>query len=85
MNKDDIIKKIEYRVTKYSIWTIGITDDPIRRKTEHENDGQVVTQWEAWEVDSEQDARDIEKYFLDKGMESGGDEGEENPTFVYNF
>ncbi len=85
MNKGDIIKKIEYRVNKYSVWTIGITNDPIRRKTELENAGQAVTQWEAWEADSEQDARDIEKHFLDKGMESAADEGEENPTFVYNF
>ena len=27
------------RKDDYSIWTIGITDDPSRRKSEHERDG----------------------------------------------
>ena len=29
--------KIEAKVGTYSIWTIGVTDDPDRRRTEHGN------------------------------------------------
>ena len=36
-----------------TIWTIGITDDPDRRKSEHENDGKSVKYWKHWKADSE--------------------------------
>jgi predicted GIY-YIG superfamily endonuclease len=42
MNASQIISAIEQRVLsarekKYSIWTIGVTADPERRKSEHGN------------------------------------------------
>lgn len=84
MEKSEIIKAIENRVEKYSVWTIGITNDPDRRRKEHEADKKDTKYWKEWKADSERDARDIEKHFKDKGM--GGDTGGgDNPTYVYIF
>ena len=47
-----------------SIWTIGITDRPDSRRTEHGK----PPHWMQWKADSEAIARAVEKYFLEKGM-----------------
>lgn len=78
MNKSDIISEIEDRVSRskkadYTIWTIGITDKPKIRKDQHENGGKEIKHWKDWSTNSEKDGRDIEEYFLDKGMK--GDTG----------
>lgn len=89
MNKDTIKKEIEARVMSenhkdYKYWTVGVTDDPGRRKGEHENDGKKVDWWKAWDADSEDDAREIEGHYKDKGMK-GGEGGRGNADFVYIF
>lgn len=89
MKESEIINAIEKRVQsaktkKYSIWTIGITNDPKRRRDEHENDGKNVKYWSHWTADSESIARKVEQHFLDKGMKGGGGGGE-NPRYVYVF
>lgn len=81
----EIIKVIEEKVmsfnpAKYSVWTIGITNDPDRRKTEHDN----PKYWTQWTADNETIARNVEEHFLHKGMK-GGSGGGENPTYVYIF
>lgn len=83
--KKTIISEIDGRVndakTKdYKIWTIGITNNVERRKGEHDD----PKYWRDWKADSEKDARDIEKYFQDKGMK-GDTGGGDNPTYVYIF
>ncbi len=88
MMKNEIIAAIVNRVMgaeekKYSIWTIGITNDPERRKDEHDT-GNKVKHWKDWKANSESDARTIEKYFLDKGMK-GDTGGGTTPTYVYIF
>ena len=85
MDKDSIIDGIDGRVNRaekkdYSIWTIGITNNPERRKGEHDN----PKHWMDWKADSEEDARDIEEHFKEKGMK-GGLGGGNNPTYVYIF
>jgi len=80
MNESEIIAAIEKRVKTYSAWTIGITDDPERRKAEHDH----PKYWQHWKADSEAIARSVEKYFLDKGMK-GAPGGGENPNYVYIF
>ena len=85
MKEDEIKQEIEGRVNHakkvdYKIWTIGITDDPERRREEH-NDPKY---WKHWKADTETIARNVEKYFLDKGMK--GDTGGGNtPNYVYIF
>lgn len=85
MKESEIKSAIEQRVKstkskKYSIWTIGITDDPKRRKTEHDN----PKYWMQWKADTEAIARKVEKHFLDKGMK-GATGGGEHPNWVYIF
>ena len=67
----------------YSIWTIGVTDDPARRKDEH---GQKhdVQHWKQWKADNETAARNVEEYFLGKGMK-GGSGGPGTADYVYIF
>jgi len=85
MQRATIISEIEKRVMstenkKYSVWTVGITNDTERRKDEHGN----PKYWLDWYAESENDVRTIEKHFLDKGMK--GDTGGGNtPDYVYIF
>ncbi len=65
---------------KYSIWTVGVTDDPKRRKAEHEN----TKAWRQWNAGSETAARNVEKHFLGKGMKGGGG-GPGKADYVYIF
>ncbi|MBA7579355.1 hypothetical protein ES708_21225 [subsurface metagenome] len=64
----------------YSLWTIGVTDDPNKRKEEHGN----PKYWHQWDADSEQQARNVESYFMDKGMK-GGTGGLGSADYVYIF
>ena len=80
MKESEIIAEIEKKVSYYSAWTIGITNDPKRRREEHGN----PSSWYEWKANSEKIVRNVEKYFLDKGMKGGGGGGE-NPTWVYIF
>ena len=50
--KEDEIKTAVERVrgsTRYSSWTIGITDNPTQRKSQHGN----PTAWHHWRADTE--------------------------------
>jgi predicted GIY-YIG superfamily endonuclease len=84
MNESELKAAIQRKVITYSVWTIGITDDPERRKKEHENEGKSVEYWSHWKADTEAIARAVEAYFIDKGMK-GGTGGGEHPTYVYVF
>lgn len=79
-NESGTIKEIESKAHIYKNWTIGITNDPDRFKSEH---GNPFT-WYQWKASSEGSARKIKSYFLEKGMKEdtgGGD----FPTYVYIF
>lgn len=65
---------------KYSIWTIGVTDNPQKRKEEHDS----PKYWHQWSASTEQAARDIEACFLKKGCK-GGTGGGGNANYVYIF
>lgn len=86
MQESAIIRAIEQKIgsTDIKIWTIGVTDDPQRRKAEHDANGESTTHWTDWKADTETIARNVEKYFLDKGMK-GGTGGGEHPIYVYVF
>jgi len=84
MNRNSIATEIANIVSNskvsYSGWTIGVTDNPTQRKTEHGNPGS----WRQWNADSETDARAVESYFLEKGMK-GGTGGLGSADYVYIF
>ena len=66
--------------SQYSLWTIGITADPVHRKQKHAN----PLSWQQWETTSETAARQIKKHFLAKGCQ-GTTEVSQNPDHVYIF
>ncbi len=81
MASESVIKAdIEKVVGEYSIWTIGVTDNPTRRKGEHGN----PSAWRHWNADTEQIARDVEAYFTAKGMK-GDTGGRGDADYVYIF
>lgn len=81
LNEYELIRAIDGLVGRtYSAWTVGITENPEQRKIEHGN----PTNWNVWHADSEQIARNVERYFLDKGCK-GGTGGGDHPTYVYVF
>jgi hypothetical protein len=89
MNEQQIRTAIEARVQiskdkRYGIWTIGITDNPVRRQTERDDEGRNTRYWLSWMADSEAIARNVEAFFIEKGMK-GGVGGETNGNFVYIF
>jgi len=90
MDKSQIISEIEGRVGRakggedYTIWTVGVTDTPKTRKDQHDSEGKKVKHWKDWSTDSEKDGRDIEEYFLDKGMK-GDTGGGGSASYVYIF
>lgn len=86
MSYDEIVKAIDSKVssTGYSIWTIGVTDDPDKRKEEYKYNNESVTYWKEWKTDSEKVGRDVEKHFLDLKMK-GGTGGGGKAGYVYVF
>lgn len=88
VSESQMKSEIERRVMSaekkdYSIWTIGVTDDPNRRKEEHGRD-HGTKYWMQWKADNETAARNVEKYFRDKGMK-GGTGGLGTADYVYIF
>lgn len=71
---------IEWVGSDYSNWYIGITDDPDTRRQQHTN----TSRWKAWPANSENDAREIEREFLNKGMR-GDTGGGYTPNWVYVY
>jgi len=71
---------IERIVSDYSIWTIGVTDNPDRRRIEHDN----PSVWGHWDADTERAAKNIETYFVGKGMK-GDVGGGGRADYVYIF
>ena len=89
MKKSRIIFEIERKVSTerkidYSTWIMGITDTPKIRKDQHDSNGKDVKHWKDWSTDSEKDGKDIEEYFLDKGM-NGDTGGRGSASYVYVF
>jgi len=88
LNAREIVYVIDYTVREsrstYSDWRIGITDDPLGKNKQHQDEGRDTRLWKQWEADSETDAKSVEAYFIGKGMK-GGDEGDTNGNFVYVF
>ena len=79
-SESDIKAAIEKIVSNCSNWTIGITDNPSRRRSEHGD----PPGWRHWDADTEQAARNVESYFIGKGMNGGGG-GLGRADYVYIF
>ena len=76
----DIKAAITKIVGRYSAWTIGVTDNPTRRRSQHGN----PSTWHHWNAATEQTARRIEAFFIAKGMQ-GATGGGGDADYVYIF
>ena len=85
MTEQEIVSAIEDRIAeRYSSWTIGVTDRPLDRKREHEQNGEDVSCWLDWDASTETVARRIEQYFLNKGCKgAGGGPGKANYVYIF--
>lgn len=63
-SESQLISEIESIVVTCPSWTIGMTDDPDRRRRGHGN----PVRWQQWYAVTETSARKVEDYFLGKGM-----------------
>lgn len=81
---NEIVKLVNHRGAPYERWTVGVTDSPGQRRSRHEQDGKDMSWWHAWNADTGQAARDVERHFLNKGMQ-GGTGGQGNADHVYVF
>jgi len=88
MDRMEIISAIESKVMSakkrdYSIWTIGVTDNPTTTRDEH---GQTSStkEWEHWDTESEDEAMMIKQYFLSKKMKGVDTRGRDS-KYVYVF
>ena len=80
----EIDKWVRHSGGPYKKWTVGVTDNPAQRRRQHEQGGGGVLWWHTWNASSEQAARSIEQYFLNKGMQ-GDTGGRGNADHVYVF
>jgi hypothetical protein len=80
LSDSEIIRIVINLVSYYPGWTIGLTDDPERSRAEHSN----PATWYDWDTFIEPAAKNVEKYFLAKGMQSAPTSGK-YPTYVYIF
>jgi len=62
------------------MWTIGVTDNYLRRRSEHG----YPSKWRAWDAHNEEIARRIESDFIARGMK-GGKGGGGGADYVYIF
>ena len=86
MDAQSIINEIESIVgnSLYTMWTIGVTDSPRRRREEHEDDHKSTFGWSVWDADTEEVARYVERHFIGEGMH-GGAGGRGEADYVYIF
>ncbi len=77
----DLVRSSGYA---YKHWTIGVTDDPDRRRGEHKAIGRTVAWWHHWDADDERIAKVVERHFRAMGMKSDvGVHG--SPGYVYVY
>jgi len=72
--------EIERTVTAYPLWKIGATNEPFRCRIEHGS----PRIWYQWNADTVAAARNVERYFIAKGME-GVPNGPGRADDVYIF
>lgn len=85
MKASEIISDIEGVVKSftdgvYSKWRIGRANDPVESKIRYG----TPDSWRDWDANSEDDAKEAESYFIDKGMGSEGF-SYSGADFVYIF
>lgn len=70
MTTQSIINEIERKVgvTNYSLWSIGVTNDPSSAKALFDDIDGNTRFWSFWETNNPDDVKNIINYFGTKGM-----------------
>ena len=88
-SKKEIIKDIEDHMAKrggaIGKWYVGIAANPRERLFDDHSVDEENGVWIHSRASSDSVARDIEKYFLDKGAQGGAGGGDEDSTAVYAY
>lgn len=89
-SKEDIIKDIDSHLTKsgrrfYSEFYIGITNDVVRRLFTEHNVSKDKMWWIYRRASSAQIAREVEAYYIKKGMRGGSGGGNDESLIVYCY
>jgi len=77
-----------FLISSYSNWYIGVSNNPLVRKAQHEYTKQLTAMhFQYWELDCKEDALEVEEYFHDLGMadKKGAGGVRRNTTTVYVF
>lgn len=69
----------------YHDWYCGITSDPRQRLFDEHNVSEQNGHWIYKDAGSENAARRIEQYFLNKGCQGGGGGGDYASRYVYAY
>lgn len=92
MDKSSIIKRINEHLSKsikeyYQNYYIGITNDVKERLFNYHKVDEGNDWWIYCRADTEEICREVEKFYLDKGMDAdtGGGNPNTPPTFVYCY
>ncbi len=88
--KSEIIKGIDDHINKegsgYSRWYVGIAADPKQRLFSDHNVSKENAWWIYREAFTDDDAREVEKFFLEqKGTQGGPGGGDKDTRFVYAY
>jgi len=74
-SKATIISEIDAKTNhNYSIYRIGITDNPKERQ-EYWATQETTKYWKQWQADSSTDAKAVETYFINEKKMKGGTGG----------
>lgn len=92
MDKETIIQTINHHLTKsekefYQDYYIGITNDVDERLFSYHQVDKESDWWIHCKADTEEISREVEKCFLDKGMDgdTGGGNPNTPPLYVYCY
>ena len=69
----------------YPNWYVGIASNPRNRLFNDHNVDEQKNYWIIRDAGSEPVARQIEKFFLDKGCQGGGGGGDASTRYVYAY
>ena len=87
IEKTEIITQIEESVGEnldYRLWEIGITMNPLYRKSQLAGRGNNVHFWKQWRSKSHQEALEIKRYFVERGMNANAGD-RKNAIHIYIF
>lgn len=86
---NDVISAIDNHIRKcgddYRNWYCGITSNPRQRLFVDHNVDEKNGSWIYKDAGSEDAARRVEQYFLDKGCKGGGGGGDFASRYVYAY